>query len=421
MEWTMKGWLFLVGTVALTSGFGVGCGSAGDSGSGDSGSEPKSDGGHEHDSGRDVETRDAQSDTSIDDAVAEGGMDAGPRCAATPTLLLPASSWASDAAAGTMTPSIQVADDAVFYVTNNQTGCTVTPPSPDSGPPVLPEGGCGGWTGGLFRIPVRGGSPTQLIAPTGEIASHFVVTKDGVVFAASTDKGKDPGGTAYLFRVPLKGGTMIKLATTSGLAGYVATDGTNAYFSDNDGIKSVPVKSGSVTTLTTDLVFSFAPIGSELILADFSNNRIGSVPLSGGSTTTVATAQLAPVYPLACGSSICWANAGNLSGAEADGGLPPREGALQKSTAGTTTNLSTSSSLFEPFAVVFDGDDFYTVAGSSGGDISRIPGNGGATTVLVSTLAANGLAIDESCVYWSDTFGGIYSLAKSASGPFSVK
>jgi hypothetical protein len=436
----MRHWLSLIGTVVVTSGLGVACGSSGDSSGKDSGVEPAGDAGQRKDVSADSSPDDAAKDSARRDTSADvegetdggepdvGSVDAGPRCASSPTLLVSTSTLLtldppdSSVPVAKEAPSVAVMGD-LYFVNDFLTGCEGPPPSLDAGPPHVPEAGCGGWTGSIWRMPVRGGKPLPVVSNMGLVGSHFLVTKNAVVFGASTETGKQPGGTNSIFSSPLLGGSKTTLATTTGFPGFLATDGTNVYFSDDGGVKSVPLTGGSPTLVTNASIFSFAPVGSNLVLADFSNDRVLSVPLGGGSTTTLATHQLAPLYPTACGSDTCWLNAGDLGGE--DGGLPPLTGSLEQLVSGTTTTLAQSSSLFEPFGLAFDGTDFFVVTGSGSagiGNLTKVQASDGTlTNVATFSPGTNGVAIDDECVYWSDGLGGIYSLAKSANGPFSVE
>jgi hypothetical protein len=76
--------------------------------------------------------------------------------------------------------------------------------------------------------------------------------------------------------------------------------------------------------------------------------------------------------------------------------------------------------------VVSDGTNFYWTSGDVGGALYRVPLTGGSPTVVVSLAVVGNVAVDDECVYWSDTVvsdsfpgAGIYSLSKTAKGPFS--
>jgi hypothetical protein len=266
---------------------------------------------------------------------------------------------------------------------------------------------------------VGGGTPSLVVPFTGEISEHFFTTKDAVIFAASTKKGEAPSGSSYIFSVPFKGGSTTTLATTTGLAGYLATDGTSVYFADDDGTKSVPLAGGSVTKITSLSDFSFVPVGTNLILADFQGETLLSVPLAGGSTTTLASGQDGPIYPLACGDSICWMSAGHITYNDADEPSPPVGTLEQRAPDAAVSALSTSVNLGDPFSFVFDGSFFYVLGGDDGMAVTKVPAAGGTPQVMAAGSPGSGLAMDEACLYWADQMGGIYSLAKSATGPFT--
>ena len=65
--------------------------------------------------------------------------------------------------------------------------------------------------------------------------------------------------------------------------------------------------------------------------------------------------------------------------------------------------------------LAFDGTNFY--ASVSGYGIVRIPAAGGTPAVLVKGEGA--VAVDDECVYWTDSTAGIFSVAKTAQGPFN--
>ncbi len=344
-------------------------------------------------------------DGSIHEAASEAAFDAGPRCAAKPTLLVNATTWVGDGADGIQAPSVALSATDVYYVL-------------DLSLPCFADGGCSASAGSIWMVPVGGGPSSPVVTGLGYITSHFVTTSTSVVFGAYETPGSSLA-TGYVYSVPLAGGATTTLATAVGGAGYVATDGTNAYFSDNDGVKRVALSGGPTDLLTTDDWFSFAPIAGNLVLADFSGGLVASVSLDGGAPTTLAAAQLGPLYPVGCGSAICWANAGDEIGG---GGLPGGEGDIVQLVLGSTTPLSTSGSLFEPTGLVYDGDNFFVTAGGGPfGDLMRVPGTGGAPVSLVTYPGSNGAAVDESCVYWADPLGGVYSLIKTSPGGFSVK
>jgi hypothetical protein len=346
-----------------------------------------------------------RSDVRPREAASEASQDAGPPCGTTPTLIANARFWKPDGATSIEAPSVALSATDVYYVL-------------DFGAPCFADGGCSGSEGSIWSVPKGGGVSTVVVRGFGYITTHFVTTSTHVIFGAYETPGSslDKG---YIYSVPLGGGTPTKLATAVGGAGFVATDGTDVYFNDNDGVKKVALSGGSVDTLVTEEYFSFAPVAGSLILADFSNNRVESLSLDGGARTTLATNQVGPLYPVGCLSSFCWANAGDEIGG---GGLPGGEGDIVQLLGGSATAISTSPSLFEPTGMTYDGDDFFVTAGGGPfGNLLRVPGTGGPPVNLATFSGSNGSAVDDLCVYWADPLGGVYSLIKSSAGGFSVR
>lgn len=344
-------------------------------------------------------------DAGIHEAASETGLDAGGKCAATPTRIVSATTWIGDGADGVQAPSLAITTTDLYYVI-------------DSSLPCFADGGCGASAGSIWSVPLGGGTPSPVVTGLGYVTDHFVTTSTSVVFGAYPTPGS-PMSTGYIYSVPLGGGALTTLATAVGGSGFVTTDGISAYFNDDDGVKSVPLAGGTTVVLTTKQYFSFAPIGGSLVLADFSGNDVRSVALDGGAPMKLATKQVGPLYPVACESVICWANAGDEIGG---GGLPGGEGDIVELAGGVPVPISKSGQLFEPTGLVYDGADFFVTAGGGPfGDLSRVPGAGGPPVSLATFSGSNGAAVDEACVYWGDALGGIYSLIKSSAGGFSVK
>jgi hypothetical protein len=353
----------------------------------------------------------ASTATTADALAVRGGDDAfvPAKCASHPTLLVNASTWAPTGTSGVTTPGLGVSATDVYFVVDTETACSLPPPGTDAGGT---SSGCG-WTGNLRRVPVRGGPVTNVGTTYGEISEHLSVTSDDVVFGAATDVGKQPTASdTFLFRLPLAGGEATKITRTVGLPFEVVTDATSAYFDDSRGVLSAPLAGGASSLLSTVAAPSFVPLGDDLFLADYEGGEILSVPLAGGDAVTVATHQSGPLYPLACGGALCWMNAGVMTGTRAF------EGFIEEARKKSVTPLSVGESLFHPAGFVFDGTSFY----SAGSVLARTPAAGGKAETFVSLGSpAGSLVQDADCLYWSTTGGGIYSLAKSAVGPFSVE
>jgi hypothetical protein len=89
--------------------------------------------------------------------------------------------------------------------------------------------------------------------------------------------------------------------------------------------------------------------------------------------------------------------------------------------SGAPTTLATLTGAFEiAWNVTFDGSNFYLAGlGSNSTTVSlgRVSADGSGPVVLVTMPNGGQHAVDDECVYWT-TSVGIFSIAKTAQGPF---
>lgn len=228
------------------------------------------------------------------------------------------------------------------------------------------DDGAGGWSGEIVRVNLDGADPTVLFA--GDISSTNIF----------------------------------------GPSGTLATDGANAYFAAQDGVRSVPLSGGAATTLTAH-TGAMALVGSSIVIADTSAEGIFSVPTGGGPVTALATGlsgNLGPIAP--CGDSVCFA-----SELEVGAAMKGTEQLQRLDPSGQVTSLSQGSALYVVYRLAFDGTDFFAtmLADVSAGTLARIPAMGG--TPVIGGVGA-GLAVDDTCLYVADIADGVYSIAKTA-------
>jgi hypothetical protein len=121
-----------------------------------------------------------------------------------------------------------------------------------------------GGGGGLFELPVTGGTPTEIW--TGDSTSQPV----DVTLDASNVYWTDQGDGA-VYSMPLGGGTVSTMASKSTVTGPVriAVDSTNVYFSDTAGMALYKVAIGGTTP--TALVKGLAVVG---VAADTSDGNV---------------------------------------------------------------------------------------------------------------------------------------------------
>jgi hypothetical protein len=264
----------------------------------------------------------------------------------------------------------------------------------------------------IVRVPLGGGSISTVATVEGN-EQAMVLTGDDVVFAESHTASNN-GWAGEIVRVGLDGSDRTVLfagsispSTIFGPAGTLATDGKNAYFAAQDGVRSVPLAGGAATVLTTH-TGALALIGSNVVVADSGAEGIFSVPAAGGPVTAVTTGLSGDLGPVvACGSAICWASAVEVApSAVGTGAL------LELGPSGPPTTLSQGVALYVVHRLVFDGTDFFatTLADTSAGELLRVPAAGAPPG---SGVRGSGLAIDDECLYVANIDSGVYSIARA--------
>jgi len=248
--------------------------------------------------------------------------------------------------------------------------------------------------GYLMRVPLGGGPVERLAAlPTAAMASPSALvltdTDAFLIRPASMD-----GGNAALLKVPIHGGDPQIVVEAAGDAEALALHGTNLYFADREGLKSIPHAGGSLRLLvpkgeTVQLV----ALGSMLYLA--SPDRISAVPTGGGEPMTLV--EEGSHRLIACGAAVCWFGGG------------ARAATLMQLAPGETPRMLTNA-LNEPHDMLFDGSQFFVTTGR--GAIRRLPADGGALESVYAESGATGLALAGRCLYWA----GVRTISTIATG-----
>jgi hypothetical protein len=269
--------------------------------------------------------------------------------------------------------------------------------------------------GSVLRVPLRGGPPT--LVASGSIFTKPVLTASSVLLG---ERNAYPNGNRdAIVSIPLpgdatSGGAM--LASMDTLIAGPVTDGNNVYFADSAGIEAVSLADGStaatVVTLVPDTCNTMGVFGRRLlfILAQGSVNSVPLPPQAGSSVATLGACAPGPALLIPCGSDACWLD----EGVNAMMRMDPAGGPM--------ATIPLQGSLTSPSDVAFDGSNFYTIGGISGVTerLGRMALDGGGSTILATMPASGGgsLAVDDACVYWGNALG-IFSLAKTAEGPFA--
>jgi hypothetical protein len=317
----------------------------------------------------------------------------GPKCGPTPTQLIDASALEAPGTVGTSVAMDLAAGATDLYVAIN----------------YAPGGA-------LVRVPIRGG-PVKNVASITGTERALSLTSDSAIFV-QTVPDADGGYTGQVVRVGLEGGPTVVLASAPmveasilGPAGILATDGKDVYFAAQNGTWTVPVTGGSPHILTSH-TGALALVGSNVLVADTSDEAIFSVPTTGGPAgvrVSNLSGGLGPV--LSCGVNLCW---GSVLPPEAGSYAYPGPGSalMQLDPAGAVTTLENVGPIYR---LAFDGTNFFVASAAGLGELARVPADGGPGGGPIGV--GTGLAIDDECLYVGDVTGyGVYSVARSYSG-----
>ena len=327
------------------------------------------------------------------------------RCGLTPRLLVGASTFPvpADTGKALVTAGALVANASDLYYVISAFGCHGQ------------QGGCWSLAGSVLRVPLRGGQPT--LVASGFIFHKPVLTETSVILGE--DNASVIDDSSAIVSIPIEGGaptTIVTLANNDSLTTGPVTDGTYVYFADQSGIEAVPLAGGSTSpapvTLAPSLSAAIGVFGQRLLffLPQGDVDSVSLPPESNSPVTTLGTSAAGPTDVMPCGADACWLG----EGAEAMMRIDPAGGPIAV--------MPLPSDLARPLNVVFDGADFYIIDGGSGTTerLGRMAADGSASVILATMPADGGgsVAVDDECVYWSNSLG-IFSLAKTAEGPFA--
>jgi hypothetical protein len=323
-----------------------------------------------------------------------------PRCGDTPTLLASTKHfYAPDAGPVALSPpGIAVNPTDLLYTSETVTLDTQIA------------------TGGLWRVPIQGGVPTQLASVPGIVL--YAATATSAIYADNRSgvDAQNLSSLSTVYSLPVVGGAPTTLFATTTEYGYLANDQKSVYFADAGGVESVPLTGGAVHNLTTIAATSAIVLGENLVFADTGGDLL-QVPLTGGAPTQLVPSRGTSARVLACGASLCWTTAPRSlfasGGRFRGGGLFELDGTSSRALipAGIDSPLSFLA------AIVNDGASFYWSAGDSGATLSTLSSDGGATSALVVMPSAGDVAVNDACLYWTNT-EGIYTVSKTSPGPF---
>ena len=251
----------------------------------------------------------------------------------------------------------------------------------------------------LLQVPTTGGTVTPLAS--GLICPRGVLNDGTNVYWID---GSPTNGA--IRRIPIGGGTITTLTTGIVDADYrLLSDGTNLYFSvisygtNVCAIRKMPLPGGTVTDLVTEsscnvLTFTINS-GVAYYYAGLNPGATGAikrVSTAGGTVTTMTTNVLYVFDLLVSGAKVYWSSAGN-----------PGTGIFSVATAAVSNAPTTLVSGITGRALATDGNSLY-VAAEALGVLRYSLSNFASVTTLYPSYASSKLALDGESVYFSTDF-----------------
>ncbi len=158
----------------------------------------------------------------------------------------------------------------------------------------------------IRKVPLAGGTSTDVVTGT----EAFYIASDGTNIYWSDF---DMQGGAFVM-APVGGGTPTVLATGLSNPGDIAIEGSNVYFANSStlfGTKfwKVPLGGGTPVMLALTTEFNVGDIAVDATNVYWAAYRtIAKAPVGGGAITTVATAQAGASYIAVDATNIYWVN-----------------------------------------------------------------------------------------------------------------
>jgi sugar lactone lactonase YvrE len=221
-------------------------------------------------------------------------------------------------------------------------------------------------------------------------------------------------------KIARDGGTPTTIASEQGNVLSIAVDATRVYWSTADGaINAVPIGGGDISTLANAQgnPWGLAVDASNVYWVNYNAGADGTVvkvPISGGSTTVLAAGQYYPVDMAIDADNLYVAN----RGLSKDGLIVkvPLAGDSPTALAGEQGSLEGIA----PQAIVADGNSVYWTNGEIG-TVSRITKTGGVPGTMASNqYFPDGIAVDDSHIYWVDEFGTVLKLPIYGGNPITL-
>jgi hypothetical protein len=250
----------------------------------------------------------------------------------------------------------------------------------------------------LYKVPIGGGAPVLLANSVGiNTIESIAVGASGVYWAG--------GG---VWHVGLDGGAVTQLAS---IGGGVALDDTYVYWTGSHDVERMLIEGGPVTVLAEGLT---APVvlvvdATNVYVADDMDSTVKLIPKTGGPAVTLSVDG-----PAGNGFVDLAAGPTNLYWPSLDVGQePPDVIGLVPKAGGATTKMKVTQ---DPEGVAADDTGVYWTDRLDQGWIWKMPLEGGPSTPLASNDQEVGsgmaIAVDAANVYWMDGYGAIYKAPK---------
>ena len=243
--------------------------------------------------------------------------------------------------------------------------------------------------GSILAVPKVGGAARKLRAAN---YPESIVLSGGRLFYAES-------GARRVAAVNVDGSSFADLASVFGVVG-VAVDATHVYWADHvyDGsVGRVPRGGGPSITLAPGKKgpIRVAVDDTDLYWTEYYSNEVRAVAKAGGTPRTIARGIDSPVGIAVDADAIYFVDSSGSAYR-----VEKRGGAMR-------VLASTTSSTGRAYGrgLALDGPNVYFTS-EAAGLVTKVPKVGGASTVIASGADfPDGLALDDSCVYWADTSG----------------
>ena len=256
-------------------------------------------------------------------------------------------------------------------------------------------------TGSVQRIAKSGGAVQTLAANLDYPRSIFV---DGshVYYGVDGSLTGSPAGAVY--RVVKSGGPSVPLVADGGRHQGIVADATHVYWTefDKDLVRRVPLAGGSVEDFSTTAKrpAQIAVDGSHVYWATFDGGRIEKQPKSGGTPSSPQLVSTTSAQAESIAVDSTWVVWGESAAR-----------AWKIPVAGGTKSALEAAPKYIGGVALYGSGVYWTIygLGANGASVRTMPAAGGAATSLTlgtPLTHAKAIAVDESCVYFSQ-----YSLA----------